>query len=937
VSAWLLVGVLVIACAAFAPIDLRWRGLLGGLWSAAILVAFDLAWTDADRLLTWELAWLPQLEIAIALRADGLSALFVNLIAGIGAVVMPYTGVYLQGKPRGGQVLALLLGFQAAMLGVALADDLIALFLAWEATSVISFGLIASDYEQAKARRSARHAMLITGLGGLALLGGILIAADAIGSFRASDLIAAAELGQQLPRSAWFLIVVGCLSKSALVPFHAWLPLAMAAPTPVSAYLHSATMVKAGVFLLLRLDPILSLDPLWTPSLVSIGVVTLVYAGFRALRVADLKQVLAWTTIAALGTVTTAIGLGSPAGLKAALVFIVVHALYKSSLFMLAGAVDKFTGTRDLRMLAGLRHTLPLGAITGAMAGLSMAGVPPLVGFMGKELLYKAKLGSGDWLGSVALVAVLGNALAFCAAMMVGLEPFRTRGREVLRPERSVKVKILATLAFIPALGSLVLGVAPELLADQVLERSVHDVIGHDFEVKLSLWYGFDTALALSAVTVVLGLVVWQWRIRSEAGWLRERTITDLWMFAFDQLPRSAKQVCDPIARLGTTGLIAAGAVIVAGLGAHAAGTGSDTTWVAASVDGGLDVVCLVGAVAAALAAGTVKQRLTSIAAMGLSGSLLALWFLHRGAPDVGATQLLVEAASLLVLAWAWLQSTGRASGPVEGPIDPKPSTLWRLTVAVGCGGLLTYALLAAGPWQPDRTLVDRMIGDAYPLAHGRNVVNVTLVDYRMFDTLGETLAVAMTAIVVWWVLARPGGRLGAGASGVGAGASKAIDLLGISARMLGWLLVIVALPVFYRGHDEPGGGFLGGLVAGMGLVLIGIASRGDPRREARFGAGVGWAIVVGAVLAAFATIPALWAGRPLATNLWTTLPMPWGPWKVGTPLLFDAGVLAIVAGFCGKTYVALSEASEGRRFDLGLAAKPSASPSADQDEEEPR
>jgi len=924
VSAWLLAGVLVIALAAFAPLDLRWRGLLGGLWSAAILVAFDLAWTGADQLLTWELAWLPQLEIAFALRADGLSALFVNLIAGIGAVIMPYTGVYLHGKPRGGLVLALLLAFQAAMLGVALTDDLIALFLAWEATSVISFGLIAMDYEQAKARRSARHAALITGLGGLALLGGILIAADAVGSYRVSDLVAAAALGQALPRSAWALIVVGCLSKSALVPFHAWLPLAMAAPTPVSAYLHSATMVKAGVFLLLRLDPILSLDPLWTPTLVSIGAVTLVYGGYRALRVADLKQVLAWTTIAALGTVTTAIGLGSPAGIKAALVFIVVHALYKSSLFMLAGAVDKLTGTRDLRTLAGLRHTLPLGAITGAIAGLSMAGVPPLVGFMGKELLYKAKLGSGDWLGTVALVAVVGNAFAFCAAMMVGLEPFRNRGREVLRPVHSTKIKLLATLAFVPALGSLVLGVAPELLADQVLERSVHDVLGHDFEVKLSLWYGFDTALALSAVTVALGVVIWQWRIRSEAGWLRELAITDLWMLAFDQLPPSAKRLCAPITGLGTTGLIAAAAVIVAGFGAHATGTWSDTPWVGASVDGGLDLICLTGAVAAALAAGTAKERLTSIAAMGLSGSLLAMWFLHRGAPDVGATQLLVEAASLLVLAWAWLQSTARAPRPIE---RHKPSALWRLTVALGCGALLTYALLSAGPWQPDRTIVDQMIGDAYPRAYGRNVVNVTLVDYRMFDTFGETLAVALTAIVVWWMVARPGGRLGASVTRASAKPGAAIDLVGISARMLGWLLVIVALPVFYRGHNEPGGGFLGGLVAGMGLVLIGIASRRHPRRAARFSAGVGWAIVVGAVLAALAMIPALGAGRPLATNLWTTLPMPWGPWKVGTPLIFDAGVLAIVAGFCGKIYVALSEASEGRRFDLALAAEQEPSP----------
>ncbi|MDP3232351.1 MAG: proton-conducting transporter membrane subunit [Myxococcales bacterium] len=912
---WLvLLGVGVLLLSSVSKVDLRVRGAVAGLWSAVVLAAFDNVWLETASVWSTELSWLPELGISLALRADGLSALFVNLVAGIGILILPYTGFYLASAPGGGRTLTLLVAFQAAMLGVVVADDLMTLFVAWELTSVISFLLISAEYRSSTARSSGRHALLITGLGGLCLLGGMVVAAESVGSYRISELIRLSEGGAAIPSLATALMLVGCLTKSAIVPFHSWLPLAMAAPTPVSAYLHSATMVKAGVFLLLRLDPLLSRAPFFTPVLVGLGLFTLVYAGYRALRVSDFKQVLAWTTIAALGTVTAAIGLNSGPGIKAALVFIVVHALYKSSFFMLAGTLEKLTGTRDLRLLSGLRHSLPLGALTGALAGLSMAGVPPLVGFMGKELLYKANLASREARWAIALVAVVGNALAFAAAVLVGLEPFRKRGRAPTDATVNGKVKLLAVLSFVPAAASLLLGVAPEWLADRALERAVQDVLRNAYDVKLSLWYGFDLALALSAVTVVAGLLVWRHRLRHEARWLRAGASLDLWMSAFERLPSLAKALVAPVAAASTTGWLLAAVVLAGWLGFRLTTSPGAP---AVSPTGGvvLEALCLVVAASGALAACWLREKLACIAALGISGSALAVWFLARGAPDVGTTQLLVEAVSLLVLSWAWLRAedargdrvTPTRADDAKRSFSSRIAAVPRLSLAIGCGVLLSAALWQGAPWSPDGRVADAMIAASYPEARGSNVVNVIIVDFRMFDTFGESLAVALGGLMILVLLAPTLPRVGLRAAKKSRDPSAPPSAM--TARLLGWLLLTLSLPVLYRGHDAPGGGFIAGLVAGMGVILLGIVIQptSDASGDSRYRRLAVWLLASGVVLASAATLPSLIVGRPLATNLWLELPFP--PGKVGTPLLFDAGVYLAVIGFCAATYSALRTA----------------------------
>ena len=508
--------------ALLAPLMVRLAGAraAGPLLS---LVPFSIAgWLLVRALggadgLEWSVPWLPLLGVDFALRLGGFEALFLLMVSFIGGLICIYGGAYLRGDRQMPRFFVILMLFMASMLGVILADDLILTFVFWELTSITSFLLIGYKHEDEGARKAALQGLLVTGGGGLALLAGMILIVQITGTSRISELPAhAAMLGAHpLFPLAFPLILLGIFTKSAQVPFHFWLPGAMAAPTPVSAYLHSATMVKAGVILLAKLSPAMSHTGEWFWTVAPAGALTMLTGAAMSVMQQDLKRLLAYSTIAILGTLVMLLGFGDPFSLKTALFLALVHSLYKGSLFMVAGTVDHATGTRDIRSLSGLGRTMPLLAIAAGAAALSMSGVPPTLGFISKELLYEAKLSLNFPRILFTTAGVLSNALMVTVALIVGVGPFLSAGKSTGVGHRPGWGLVLPPLV-LAALG-LMLGLAPQLLDRTLISPAVRSLGGDPAVAKLVLWHGFTPVLALSVLTLALGVAAYSQRVRLRA------------------------------------------------------------------------------------------------------------------------------------------------------------------------------------------------------------------------------------------------------------------------------------------------------------------------------------------------------------------------------------------------------------------------------------
>jgi multicomponent Na+:H+ antiporter subunit A len=702
--------------------------------------------------------WVPGLNVQLSFVLDGLSLLFALLITGLGALIVAYAGGYLKGHEYQGRFFLLILLFMGAMLGLVLADNLITLFVFWELTSIVSFLLIGFKHDGEGARASALQALLVTAFGGLALLAGFVLLGIAAGSFELSELLAgdaAAVTGHALYPAILLLVVLGAITKSAQVPFHFWLPNAMAAPTPVSAYLHSATMVKAGVYLLARMDPLLGDTLLWVWLLSAIGAATMLTGAVLAVRQTDLKRVLAYTTVTALGTLVLLLGLSFEASVIAAVVFLVVHSLYKGALFLIAGTVDHQTGTRDVLRLGGLRHAMPITAVAAVLAGLSMAGLPPLFGFVGKELAYKAKLGvDGMWL-ILPAVAVVANALTMVAAGLLVLRPFFGAARSYEgRPEvREAPASMWLGPVVLGAVG-LGFGFVPGLLAGGLIGPAVSAVLGYPVPVELALWYGFDTALLLSIATVLLGVagyLSWtrlharlaradrlliQWPERaydaSVAGMLAVARAHTRWLQR-DDLRFSLAVV------LGTSTLLVGFTL----LAVHDV----DSLW--ARPEAYLHEWALAGLiVVAAGAAVWTRSRLAAVVALGGVGFGIALLFVLLGAPDVAMTQFLVETLLVIILLLV-LQRLPRPVYAQEAANRTRAMRLRNAAIAGGVGAVMAGLLLAVTRIPFDTRISEFFAQEAVPGGYGRNIVNVILVDFRALDTLGEIVVLAAAALGV--------------------------------------------------------------------------------------------------------------------------------------------------------------------------------------------
>ena len=698
--------------------------------------------------------WVPSLGIDLAFLIDGLSLTFALLISGIGAIVALYSSAYLAGHPQLGRLYFYLTLFMVAMLGLVLADNLITLFVFWELTTVASYLLIGFDHTSAAARRSALQALLLTGAGGLALLAGLILLGTVAGSFEISEIVERGDVvrGNDLYLPVLVLVLLGAFTKSAQFPFHFWLPNAMAAPAPVSAYLHSATMVKAGIYLLARLHPALSGTDAWIWTLTVAGAVTAVVASVLALRQTDLKLALAYTTVMALGTLTMFLGAEATVAVAAAVTFLIVHSLYKAALFLVVGIVDHATGTRDADRLRGLARAMPITAAAAAAAALSMAGFPPFLGFIGKELKYEGALAIASEPLFVAGAAVAANVLMVAVAGVVALRPFHGPRSSTPKAPHEAPVRMWLGPVLLAGLG-LTFGLAPSLIADSLVQPAVTAVLGRPAAVSLSLWHGINLPLLLSGLTFGLGIAVYATHRPLRQTLVRlESYLPMSGDRAWDGVLAGVKRLAAAQTRALQSGLLRRDLFIVFAALTLAVGATLLATGAVPAVPRWPDLLVTEWAIIALIVAGTVMtavtpSRLAAICALGAVGTGIALVFVKFGAPDVAITQMLVETLVVVLMAVVMLRLPGLDRDRAT------PARLKDAVLAVAVGAVVAATLLAVLQAPVDRSVTAYFETTSVAEAFGRNIVNVILVDFRALDTFGEIAVVAAAALAVYALL----------------------------------------------------------------------------------------------------------------------------------------------------------------------------------------
>jgi multicomponent Na+:H+ antiporter subunit A len=696
--------------------------------------------------------WFSSLGCAFSLRLDGLALLMALLVTGIGGLIVIYAQGYMHGHPRLGRFYLYLLSFMGAMVGLVLSDNLILLFVFWELTSITSYLLIGFNHEQEQSRWKSLQALLVTGLGAMAMMAGFILLGQVAGSSELSDL---AGMGAALTASPYYtaivlLILGGAFTKSAQVPFHFWLPNAMAAPTPVSAYLHSATMVKAGIFLLARLNPALGQGELWGNMLSIFGSVTLLLAVVLGLFQKDLKAILAYTTLGVLGLLTMLLGIGSDYAIKAMVGFLIGHALYKAALFMVAGSVDHETGTRDVTLLRGLRGLMPITAFAGGLAALSMSGLPPFFGFIGKELIYKAgvKLSGADLYFLIA--AFVGNFLMMALALKAGIGPFFGKPNHEALPKKPHEAPMAMWLGpLLLALLGLVLGLFPELVTNPIVAPAVASIEGHAIpEIHLALWHGFNLPLLLSFFTVAAGFALFLIRGKFWAVADQVRAAIRPWgaEAMYERIFKGTMWLSKAQTRWLQTGrlhdyvfmivLVTVGFLIWAII--NFGGLQFEVDWSEFNlIMVGLVMVMIVASIIAVAA----TTYMTVLVALGVVGLGVAMIFVYYGAPDLAITQLLVETLTVVLFMFVISRL------PPLKKISKNYARIRDAILASTFGFLIMLLVLKAVNIQFDHAISEQLAEMSYPEAKGKNVVNVILVDFRALDTLGEITVVSAAAL----------------------------------------------------------------------------------------------------------------------------------------------------------------------------------------------
>ncbi|MFT6675503.1 MAG: multicomponent K+:H+ antiporter subunit A [Sulfitobacter sp.] len=874
--------------------------LIGLLTNLPAVMAGEVVTTGVD--------WLPDLGMNVNLMLDGLGLFFASLILGIGLLIIAYARYYLAREDNMGEFFTYLLLFQGAMVGIVLSDNILLLLVFWELTSLSSFLLIGYWKHLPEGRQGARMALTVTGMGGLAMIGGMLILGQIVGSYDLSVILQNRDLIQNSPLylPALILILLGCFTKSAQFPFHFWLPHAMAAPTPVSAYLHSATMVKAGIFLMARMWPVLSGTPEWFVIVTGAGLITMVLGAVIALFKHDLKALLAFSTVSHLGLITMLLGTGTAFGAMAAVFHILNHATFKAALFMSAGIIDHGAHTRDIRRLGGLRHLMPVTFVIATVAALSMAGMPLLNGFLSKEMMLEETthtvLFDLPWL--VPALATFGSlfSAAYC---------FRLIAHTFLGPKREdypatphdpgpglwLPPAILVVLV-------VAIGIAP-FLAEPLVTMVTSAVLGTAAELPethLKIWHGVTPALYMSAVAITGGLILlalyrpalrlWDAAPRPEA-----KSIFDAVIAAALALARG---ITHPLHNGAFSRYAAIMAVTVIAAGYHAWTTGAPGA-ATRSIQPAGPVEIAGWAMLVAATGGLVflhRNRLLSLILIGIVGLMVSVGFVFFSAPDLAMTQITVEVVSIILLLLALNFLPNRT--PVE-------STVLRRTrdalVAIA-GGLATMAmsyhfLLREAVATP---ISQYHLANSYTGGGGHNVVNVILVDFRGFDTFGEIIVLGIAALLIYALTETLlEGPVRARLLNRKPDQPRAGDMhptmMVVLTRVMMPVVLMVGFYIFLRGHNEPGGGFIAGLIVSIAVVMQYMAS-GFAWTSTRLRYPYHGVIGAGVLTAGLTGIGSWFVGKPFLTSDFTYVRIPpFEKFELATASLFDLGVFLAVVG----------------------------------------
>lgn len=856
-----------------------------------------------QQLLFFDQPWLPQLGLNFSLRLDGLGLIFALLILVIGLLVIFYARYYLAKKDSLGKLYALLQLFMMAMLGIVLSDNLLLLVVFWELTSLISFLLIGYWSHSSEARKGARMALVITGSGGLTLLAGVLLLGHISGSYSLQVILSSAA---QIQSHALYpltlcLILIGAFTKSAQFPFHFWLPHAMAAPTPVSAYLHSATMVKAGVFLLARLSPALSGSDLWFYLVTFTGLATLVFGAYTALFKHDLKGLLAYSTVSHLGLITMLLGFSTELATVAALFHIINHATFKASLFMAAGIIDHETGTRDMRKLHCMWQYMPVTAVVAMVAASSMAGVPLLNGFLSKEMFFTetlqiAKLGAFSWV--IPLLATFAGIFAVAYSYRFIHDVFFSKGKidTPIFPPHEAPIYMILPMALLCVLCLLV-GMLPNLTIAPLLDIGSHAVLGRNIPpYHIAIWHGFSLPLLMSITALVGGLLLYYQRDGLFAFYERKYRLDEKLEFdkRIQRSVRFAQRVTDAL----ENGSLQRSLALLFGAAALVAIV---EFWPLAHIGGSvalspLDPVSmlLAGLLIVATIATIVihHNRFAALLMLGVVGLIVSITFIGFSAPDLALTQISVEVVTiiLMMLALFFLPQ-----------ITPNESGKWRvgrdvlLAAFIGLGiGIFTFAILTR-PY--DTSLSEFFIANSVSGGGGTNVVNVLLVDFRGFDTLGEITVLTVAGLGVYLML----NGLHLYLPKLEAERARAREsyppLLTVLSRVLLPLALMVSVYIFLRGHNQPGGGFIAGLITSVALILQYVCSGSAWVRE-RLPIDYRRLSLWGVLIAALTGAGSWLFGYPFLTTSFTHIHWPVvGEFELATAMLFDLGVFMVVVG----------------------------------------
>ncbi|WFE42993.1 Na+/H+ antiporter subunit A [Verrucosispora sp. WMMD1129] len=852
--------------------------------------------------------WVPQLGLELAFRMGTLSWLMVVLVGGVGALVLAYSARYFRSDDPGlGRFAAVFVAFAGAMLGLVVSDDLLLLYVFWELTTVFSYLLIGSDPAKRASRRAAMQALLVTTLGGLAMLAGFVMLGQHAGSYRWSEIAGNLPGGGYLA-VAVVLILLGALSKSAIFPFSFWLPGAMAAPTPVSAYLHAAAMVKGGVFLVALMGPAVAEVTPWRPVLLTAGVVTMFLGGWAALRQTDLKLLLAYGTVSQLGLLIVMLGAGTRDTALAGAAMVLAHALFKATLFLTVGLIDHAAGTRDLRELSGLGRRAPVLAGVAALAAASMAGLPPMAGFVAKEAAVEALLhGSGSDLMVLAGV-VLGSALTVAYTLRFLWGAFASK------PDTAPSEVATVSWPFIaPAAALALAGAAAGLLApavDRLLAPYADLYPSAEPGYHLALWHGLTPALGLSVLAVAGGAGLFHLLRR------RERVPAAL-RLPFDSATVYAR-VIGGVDRLAVelTGATQRGSlpfylgvilVVLVLLPGGALLIGAPWPQRFHVWDTPLQGVAAAVVIVAAVLAARALRRLTAMILVGVAGYGTALLFILHGAPDLALTQFLVETVTIVMFVLVLRRLPVRFS---ERPI--RSSRRGRVAIGVAVGAVTAgMAYVATG----SRQAIPVSVGfpdEAVSYGGGKNIVNVALVDIRAWDTMGEIAVLVVAATGVASLIFRRAGDLhrradipGDGRAGynrprwltTGATTRTQSVVLQVVTRLLFHAIVLFSIYLLFSGHNAPGGGFAAGLVAGLALAVRYLAGG---RTELNGAAPVDAGVVLGAGLfvAVGTGVGAMLLGGEFLQSAVLDFHLPvLGHVHFVTSVFFDVGVYLIVVG----------------------------------------